>query len=389
LTHKYNLLLGGIGSGKTWTGFPWLLQKCSDSPKSLGLITANTYGQLQKATLTSLFKALSEYEIDFNYNKNTSILTVLGKEFICLSMENFDNNRGIEVGEWWGDEAAFYSKEAFDVMCGRLRDSRGKLDVLLTTTPNGFNYLHSYFADDGEFHDSTLYRYVKAKSKLNKFLPDGYIDSLMSQYDSKLILQELDGEFVQTNSGQIYWAFNRDLHLKDVSYKSGHQIYLGVDFNVNPMTAVFGQVYDDTLHIFDELFLKDSNTSALCSAIKAKYGTQVIVIPDSTGIKATTNSNRSDHRILKDAGFTVKSATNPFRIDRYASVNVNFEKHKIIIDNKCKHLIKDLEQVSFKEGTDKPLTTNSDLTHISDALGYLVFRTINPFKAKAKPIILG
>ena len=54
-------------------------------------------------------------------------------------------------------------------------------------------------------------------------------------------------------------------------------------------------------------------------------------------------------------------------------MNNNLSKGNIVIDPKCKALIRDLEQVVNKEGTreiDK--TTNKDLTHCSDALGYYV-----------------
>ena len=52
-------------------------------------------------------------------------------------------------------------------------------------------------------------------------------------------------------------------------------------------------------------------------------------------------------------------------------MNNNLSKGNIVIDPKCKNLIRDLEQVVLKEGTreiDK--ASNSDLSHISDALGY-------------------
>jgi hypothetical protein len=54
-------------------------------------------------------------------------------------------------------------------------------------------------------------------------------------------------------------------------------------------------------------------------------------------------------------------------------MNNNLSKGNIVIDPKCKNLIRDLEQVVLKEGTreiDK--ASNSELSHISDALGYFV-----------------
>jgi len=380
------LLLGGVGSGKTWCGAHWAINKVYSSPDSIGLITANTYSQLQKATLHCLFQELDRLHIPYIYNKQSTLLTIAGvKKFYCLSLDSYNNHRGIEIGEWWGDEVAYNSEESFQVMSGRLRDSRGNLDVLFTTTPKGFNWLHKYFHPDGEKH-TAKYSIVSAATYNNRHLPQDYIDALSEQYDEKLIAQELGGEFVNVSTGRIYYAFNRSAHAQEFSQDPRYPIWIGMDFNVNPMTASVGQVIGDVLYIFDEFFLKDSNTPAMCAAITAKYGKNATIVPDSTGNKTTTNSNRSDHKILKDAGFTVKSATNPFRVDRYAAVNGAFSNGKVVISSKCKYTIKDLENVSYKEGTDKPETDDPSLTHISDALGYLIYRTVNPLQNKSRQI---
>ena len=74
---------------------------------------------------------------------------------------------------------------------------------------------------------------------------------------------------------------------------------------------------------------------------------------------------------------------NPLVINRVNSMNNNLSKGNMIIDPKCKSVIKDLEQVVNKEGTreiDK--TSNKELTHMSDALGYYVhykYPTVKPF----------
>ena len=73
---------------------------------------------------------------------------------------------------------------------------------------------------------------------------------------------------------------------------------------------------------------------------------------------------------------------NPLVINRVNSMNNNLSKGNMIIDPKCKGLIRDLEQVVNKEGSreiDK--TTNKELSHLSDALGYYTdfrYPTIRP-----------
>ena len=51
-------------------------------------------------------------------------------------------------------------------------------------------------------------------------------------------------------------------------------------------------------------------------------------------------------------------------------MNNNLAKGNIVIDPKCKGLIRDLEQVVNKQGTRDIDKSNKTLTHLSDALGY-------------------
>jgi len=382
---KYCLLLGGIGSGKTWAGVFYIVTMASKYPKALGFIGTNTYKQLRNTTMAAVFKELSEMKIPFSYNQNSGILEILGAKILCASLENYDSLRGIEIGYGWLDETAYARREAWEVLLGRLRDRNGPLQIRLTTTPKGFNWLYDYF--EGELKTDE-FETIKASSYNNPFLPDGYLDSLSTQYDPELVKQELGGEFVNVRAGRIYYGFSREINLRELPHNKDYPIWVGMDFNISPMTATIGQAYKDNIYIIDEFYLKNSNTFDMALAIKKKYGTDhVTIVPDSTGKKTTTNSNKSDHTILKEAGFQVKSATNPFRIDRYNCVNGLLSKGKITIDPKCKYLIKDLEQLGYKEGTDKPDDSDKSLSHISDALGYLAWR-IFPLKTKVGGITI-
>jgi phage terminase large subunit len=211
-----------------------------------------------------------------------------------------------------------------------------------------------------------------------------YLDML-----SKLPPRERDrflkGVYAEDEEGLIYHAFKRELHVKPVTYDPNFPIWSGHDFNVNPMTAVIGQVINGTYYIFDELCLKNSNTPKMCKAFREKYKGSVFAVPDSTGRKQTTNANRSDIQIMSDY-FTIKTANNPFRVDRYAAVNGAIALGRLVIDPSCKHTIKDLEQLSYIEGTDKP-DVSQNIGHISDAMGYVVYKTVNPLRSNQNLVI--
>ena len=73
--------------------------------------------------------------------------------------------------------------------------------------------------------------------------------------------------------------------------------------------------------------------------------------------------------------------SNPAVRDRVLLVNAALQPaegdSRLVIDSRCKELIKDLEQVAYKENT-QVIDKDSDpkRTHLSDALGYLVWQEL-------------
>lgn len=185
------------------------------------------------------------------------------------------------------------------------------------------------------------------------------------------------GIYSDASDGQAYYAFDRDNHVVDTELKPG-TIFIGMDFNVDPMTAVVGQFYDGVFWVHDEVYLKNSDTFKMSNYL-IKHDYIGDVIPDSTGRNRKT-SGKSDHQILKDNGFNVLPTHNPFVTDRVNNVNRLLTENRLRINPKCRKLINDLEKVSWK---DNQLDKKSDpeLTHISDALGYFLYK-LEPMSEK-------
>lgn len=373
---KYVLYLGGIGSGKTVGGAHFALKKCHEEPQAKGFIGANTYRQLTRSTLGGLFSILTDLGIPFAHNQSKGILKIGNTEILCGTMENFDVHRGIEIGWFWLDECRDMKLEAVKVMIGRLRDKNAKrLEGRFTSSAKGFNWMYDMFIGPDKLPNTKC---ITSKTADNTFLPDDYELSLRDSYDSKMAAQELDAEILNIGSGRVYYAFSRAKNVKPVVQDPLLPIYIGMDFNVDPMTCVFANVTETSIRVFDEYYMRNSNTYEIAKSIKEKYGTQNIrIVPDATGKALRTSSaGLSDHQILKNEfGNVILGSTNPFRMDRYNAVNKLLEDGRLIVDPKCRYTIKDLEQLSFKEGSNMPDTGNPLLGHISDGLGYMVFRT--------------
>lgn len=202
-----------------------------------------------------------------------------------------------------------------------------------------------------------------------------YLD-MLSKMPEKEKNRFLKGLFNDETDGSVYYAFNRDKHVREIKPYGG-TVFAGMDYNVDPLTAVIGQVSDGKIQIFDEVYLNNSDTYKMAAALKSKGLSGVRVIPDSTGANRKT-SGRSDFDILREAGFVIESTRNPFVTDRVNNVNRLLSNDLLTIDPKCKKLINDLERVSWKNNELDQSGANKHLTHISDALGYLCWK-IDPF----------
>lgn len=265
------------------------------------------------------------------------------------------------------------------------------------------------------FYDSNpptkaSWQYLLFEKKLNPIdnepvdNPDSYASFLMNPIDNldnidpeylKLLesMPEADknrflhGLYADESDGQVYNAFNRERHTGIVERRHGVSYYIAMDFNVDPMTAVLFQIVDDTIQVFDEVFLRNSDTPRMISELKNRGYAGFKVIPDSTGANRKT-SGASDFQLLREAGFQVMQTFNPFVTDRVNNVNRLLNSDKIIIDSKCKKLINDLERVVWK---DNKLDQKTDklLTHISDALGYGCHKMMPMIKLDIKPATSG
>jgi len=400
--HKHTAFIGGLGSGKTYVG-AWKCILRALAPNNLdatGYIGANSYKQLRQATLAMLFELLDESEIPYDYTKGDGELWIAGRTapILCYSLDNYDTLRGIKLGFAWLDETARTKVEAWKVVAGRMRHPGADLTVDITTTPDGFNWLYDKFVEDLEEDDSLIgvRKLVHASSYENYHLPDEYLIDLESSYDDTMMEQELEGKFVNIFGGRCYRTFDRKQHMTEtLPAIPGVPLDLMFDFNVDPMSAVVCQYHrrtrgPDEIHAVDEIVLPISDTPSVCAEFIRRYPkwkAGVRVYGDSAGNNGT--AGKTDYGVIREElGTTYKNfmidvpAANPLVIDRVNSVNALFRQRKsgrpdIVVGRlskgKTKILAKDLDQVSFKEGSrDIDKVTNRKLTHSSDAFGYYV-----------------
>ena len=312
-----------------------------------------------------------------------------------LSVRSMDRPERIEGSPWDGgilDEYANMKEEAYSAhVRPALADRRGWLWMI--GVPEGINHYYDRYiaACSSETPDWAGYTWKSAD-----ILPEEEVESARRDLDPRTFRQEYEASFEEA-SGRVYYAFNymRDVHEftpKDYVGSPGCPLFIGVDFNVHPMTAVVGyndlMVVDGNEHtfIFHEFELETSNTYEMaealaegrCTCCRGSHGLAFFpatVYPDASGASANTSTPKgeTDHQILRDAGYKVVShKANPFVRDRVNAVNTRFEtgdgRRRMHVHPRCKRLIRALNGLLFTDKGEPDKT--SGLDHITDALGY-------------------
>jgi len=201
-------------------------------------------------------------------------------------------------------------------------------------------------------------------------IDEDYVKEVLEDLAEKDRDRFLHGKFTDSDDGAVYYAFTEDNVNEFIPERFGTTM-IGMDFNVNPMTSIVAKYVNNTFYIEDERYLPNSDTPKMCNALKVGGYTGASIYPDST-CKGRKTSGKSDMVILKESGFNVIGTKNPYVRDRVNNINRLLEQGRIVIHPRCKKLIADLEGVFWKNnGTDLDDGPEKNLTHISDALGYL------------------
>jgi len=219
-------------------------------------------------------------------------------------------------------------------------------------------------------------------------IPD-YYERLKQSYDARFYEQEVMGNYLHMKVGRVYHAFERAGNVAAVKLDVNRPLMWALDFNVDPMSAVVAQVVDGRVAVLDEIVLSRATTMQACEEFRGRYsshGAGLVVYADATGARMQT-TGRSDLKVVEEevghgeygpVKFLVPKS-NPPVSERVALMNSKLGSaagvRSLVIDPRCTELIKDFEQVSFKEGSqivDKE--KDPKRTHLSDALGYLVWQ---------------
>lgn len=373
---RFRVVIAGRRWGKTFLAIRELAKRCRE-PDKRAFYVAPTYRQAKQIVWDQLKYRLQD--LNWVARVNESDLTILlrnGSRISLRGADNPDSLRGVGLDFVVMDEFAMIDEKAWqEVLRPTLSDRQGT--ALFISTPMGqSNWAHDLYQRglDPTEHQWESFTYTTLSGGN---VPQEEIEAARRDLDERTFRQEYEASFEQYIN-RIFYAFSRAENVKTYDQAVPDTIYIGMDFNIDPMSMVVFARQGDTIHVFDEIQMYSSNTQEAVAEIRTRYPKQKIwVYPDPAARQRKTSAGgATDLTILQNAGFVVKAPNghNPVR-DGINAVNSklcnSLGQRSLFVDPKCKRLIECFEKHTYKDGTSQP-DKDSGFDHLSDAIRYAV-----------------
>ena len=395
---------GGFGSGKTWCGALLGIMLARKYPGCRGLVGAKEYELVKNTTLQSYFEHLEIMgyvrDRDYKYNKIDKKITFSnGSEILFKGLDDPERFKSLNLHWAEIEEASQVSDSSFKGLLGRLRNTnrkpswknfRYRLFGHTNPQPNK-GWIYKRFVENPKPN----YRLIIAPTSENKYLPQHFVESLKEEYDPEYYRINVLGEFGNYSSGLVVKHFDKE-NEKEITYNKNLTLYLTCDFNVDPMCWCLAHKDDKNVYFFDELVVENTSTQACVEEFMRRYPDHrggIVICGDASGDFRNAQSEFTNYMIIRRAlelKYNVEFRVRPFnppiltRIQAFNArvKNANGERHIFVDPRRCKWLLHNMYNLSFKEGTSivdvptvKQIKNDRDskfLEHPFDAASYLV-----------------
>lgn len=301
-----------------------------------------------------------------------------------------DSIKSLEgFGRAWVEEAQSISDRSMRLLLPTIRRPGSELwfswnpdqvtdpvDVFFASKPVGAVHVHATYLD-------------------NPFCPDVMrIEAeRLEAADAALYEHVWLGGYFFGGQGRVYSNFSAKPaptgNVEEGIEDPGAELLVGMDFNVNPMSAVIGVKAGAALCIIDALAIQSSNTEEVAQELQRRYPKRrIVVCPDPSGNARKTSAavGETDFTILRRHGFEVDAPSRaPLIPDRINAVQSLLKDgtgtRRLFIHPRARPLLLSLAGLTYKEGTSIP-DKASGLDHMADALGYLVWQRFNLFESR-------
>jgi hypothetical protein len=376
--------IAGRRSGKSFEAVLECISAASAKQRAKVWYIGPTYDQVRDLAWGPL-KALLPPEWVADKNETRMEMTLPnGSQIRLHSAQEPSRMRGPGLDFAVLDEFAFMDPSVWDALEPALADKPGR--ALFISTPCGYNWAYDLYMRG--VTGTPGWRSWQTTTAQSGRIPQERLEERKANSHEAIYRQEYEASF-ETLLGRVYSNFDRALNVKPIK-DLGVELLVGMDFNVHPMSYVVAQRAGDECHVLAAHELPVSNTEEVAVHIRQSYpNRRIVVCPDPSGNARKTSApvGQTDFTILQRHGFIVDAErSHPPVVDRVNNVQTNLlaadGRRRLIIDPKAAVLIKALDGLTYKEGTNLPDKTGG-LDHITDALGYLLWQRFNRLASRA------
>lgn len=372
---RFRVCICGRRGGKTWYDNAWLIEGAVTKPRSVNWFVGTTVDDARKLFYQPVLDLLPRQLVGRVNGTQLEITLVNGSTLKGLGSEVAKRGRGVDrlvcdEFAWWNNWPETWQGELRPALSDRLGQA------LFTTTPAGFNHAYDLYmrglSDDAPDWAGFQWTTVEGGQVTAE-----EVEAARADMDPRIFAQEYLAGFTSL-SGRVYSNFDRLLNVEPVE-DQGNEVYVGIDFNVNPMSAVVASKAADEVHVWDEIELLSSNTDELVDEIKHRYpNRRIVTCPDPSGrARKTSAAGQTDFTIIRRAGLELRAPNSaPLVRDRVNNTQAALlsadGRRRLKVHPRCHKLIKALDGLTYKADSNVP-DKNSGLDHITDALGYMLW----------------
>lgn len=377
---RFKVVVAGRRWGKTQLAKISMLKYARVKNRLIWYV-APSYRMAKQIMWPEMIAAIPRRWIDKINETALTIRLVNGTRIELKGADNPDSLRGVGIHYLVMDEVQDIDPEAWSKVLRPTLASTGG-HALFIGTPKAYNFLYELYALGQKPENRAAGKWISWQfpTMTSPFIPPEEIDAAMQDMDEKSFNQEFNASF-ETMSGRVYHPFDRKIHVRPLQFNPALPIWIGQDFNINPMSSVVMQPQEDgTVHVIDEIVLNGSNTEEVCDEIERRYWRQidsVILYPDPAGQYRQHARGESDLDIFRERGLKKQRyhRKHPPIADRVNAVNRMLKsadgRTRLYVDPKCRYIISSLEQTIYKKGT-REIDKDADVEHSADALGYCI-----------------
>lgn len=385
---RFRVVIAGRQSGKSHEGRGELIKHAVQKPKQLVEYFAPTL-EMARDLMWEPLKDLLEGGYILKTNESRMSLLLRNKSIIRLrSADVPERAKGVGRHFVWLDEFVQMHKSIwYEAIRPSLSATGGR--ALFTSTPAGYNWGYDLWLRARNPAVKAWSGHTVTSLQAGLIHPDD-IEEAKASLDPRTFRQEYEASF-EALAGRVYDQYVRDPYPQgnlDASVQDDPSLPLmvGMDFNINPMTATLGVKRGDEYHVFQALELMTSNTEEMAKHIRDYAGERrpVHVCPDPSGRSRRSSAQRdtTDFTILESHGHFVDAPFKaPLVTDRINNTQSNLgssdgRRRVRIHPTGGAALGRALDGLTYKEDTNL-VDKSSGMDHLPDALGYVLWQEFN------------